>query len=217
MLQLVIANKNYSSWSMRAWVLLRQAGIPFEEIQLKFDQDAGIPGIERYSPTRQVPCLMIDGEPVWESLAIMETVAELFPEKKLWPADPSARRMARAISSEIHAGFRPLRSAMPMNLRASHPGKGMNSAVQADIDRIAGIWQDCRARYGRGGPMLFGAFGAADAMYAPVVTRFATYAVALPPVAQAYADAVRELPAVREWSEGARRETEFVRADEPYA
>lgn len=216
-LQLVTGNKNYSSWSMRPWVLLREAGIPFEDIALKFNDDARIPGIERYSPARQVPVLLVDGEPVWDSMAIFETVAELFPEKSPWPREARARRLARSICAEMHAGFRTLRGAMPMNIRASHPGKGMNPGVQTDIDRIAGIWQDCRGRFGGAGPMLFGAFGVADAMYAPVVTRFLTYAVALPPAAQAYADAVLGLASVREWMDAARGEMEFVRADEPYA
>ena len=202
---------------MRPWVLLREAGIPFQEIELRFDDDARIPGIERYSPSRQVPVLLVDGEPVWDSIAILETVAELFPEKPLWPREARARRFARSICAEMHAGFRTLRGAMPMNIRASHPGKGMSPEVRKDIERIAGIWQDCRERFGVEGPMLFGTFGAADAMYAPVVTRFVTYAVALAPVAQAYADAVLHLASVREWMEAARRETEFVRADEPYA
>lgn len=216
-LELVVANKNYSSWSMRPWVLLREAGVAFEEIQLKFGDDGRIPGVERYSPTGQVPVLLLDGEPVWDSLAICEAVAELFPEKQLWPRETRARRHARSICAEMHAGFRALRGAMPMNIRSSHPGKGMGPAVQRDIERIAGLWQDCRARFGSGGAMLFGAFGVADAMYAPVATRFATYAVELPAGARAYADSVLGLASVREWSGAARRETEFVRADEPYA
>ena len=216
-LQLVVANKNYSSWSMRPWVLLREAGILFEEISLKFNDEGHIPGIGRYSPSGQVPVLVIDGEPVWDSLAICETVAELFPDKHLWPRDVRARRLARSICAEMHAGFRSLRGAMGMNIRSSHPGKGMNPAVQGDINRILGIWLDCRARSKGEGSMLFGAFGVADAMYAPVVTRFVTYAVALPPAAQAYADAVLGLSAVCEWMDAARRETEFVLADEPYA
>jgi glutathione S-transferase len=217
-LELVIANKNYSSWSMRPWVLLRQAGIPFEEIQFKFNDDGHLPeGIERYAPTRQVPVLLVDGEPVWDSLAICETVAELFPEKNLWPRNARARQLARAVSAEMHSGFRAMRDGLSMNIRASHPGKGMNPDVQKNVDRIVAIWRDCRARFGGGGPMLFGAFGIADAMFAPVPTRFATYAVALPAEAQAYADAVLGLAAVRQWTDAARRETEFVRADEPYA
>jgi glutathione S-transferase len=216
-LKLVIANKNYSSWSMRPWVLLTQAGIAFEEIQLKFNDEVEVVGIEPYSPTRQVPVLIVDGEPVWDSLAIGEAVAELFPQKNLWPADTRARRIARSICAEMHAGFRNLRGAMPVNIRASLPGKGMSPAVQRDIDRIVAIWESCRARFGQNGELLFGQFSIADAYYAPVAARFRTYAVALPPAAQRYADALLELSAVREWMAQARRETEFVRADEPYA
>ena len=216
-LKLAIANKNYSSWSMRPWVLLTQAGIAFEEIQLKFTDTGKVAGIEPYSPTRQVPVLIVDGEPVWDSLAIGEAVAELFPEKHLWPSDPRARQIARSICAEMHAGFRNLRGAMPMNIRASHPGKGMSPAVQQDIDRIVEIWASCRARYGKGGELLFGQFSIADAFYAPVAMRFLTYAVTLPPAAQRYADALIALSAVRDWMAQARRETEFVRADEPYA
>ena len=214
---LVIGNKNYSSWSMRPWVLLTQAGIAFEEIQLKFSDTGKVRGIEPYSPTRQVPVLAIGTEPVWDSLAICETVAEMFPEKRLWPADARARQIARSVCAEMHAGFRKLRGAMPMNIRASLPGKGMSPEVQPDIDRIVEIWESCRARHGAGGELLFGQFGVADAFYAPVATRFLTYAVPLPPVAQRYADALLALPAVQDWMAQARRETEFVRADEPYA
>lgn len=216
-LKLAIANKNYSSWSMRPWVLLRQAGIAFEEIQLKFGDDARVRGIEPYSPTRKVPVLMVEGEPVWDSLAICEAVAELFPDRQLWPADARARQVARSICAEMHAGFQALRGAMPMNIRASLPGKGRSPGVQEDLDRIVEIWESCRARHGRGGDLLFGRFGIADAYYAPVATRFLTYAVTLPPVAQRYADALLALPAVQDWMAQARRETEFVRADEPYS
>ena len=216
-LKLAIANKNYSSWSMRPWVLLAQAGIAFEEIQLKFSDDGKVPGIERYSPTRQVPVLLVDGEPVWDSLAICEAVAELFPDKRLWPAEARARQVARSICAEMHAGLRNLRGAMPMNIRAALPGKGMSPAVQNDIDRIVEMWESCRARYGRDGELLFGQFSIADAYYAPVATRFLTYAVTLPPAAQRYADALLALPAVRDWMAQARLESEFVRADEPYA
>ena len=216
-LKLAIGNKNYSSWSMRPWVLLTQAGIAFEEIQLKFSAEGKVLGIEPHSPTRQVPVLIVDGEPVWDTLAICEAVAELFPQKNLWPADARARRMARSICAEMHAGFRNLRGAMPVNIRASLAGKGMNPAVQQDIDRIVEIWQSCRERFGGNGELLFGQFTIADAYYAPVATRFLTYAVTLPPAAKRYADALLALSALREWMAQARRETEFVRADEPYA
>jgi glutathione S-transferase len=216
-LKLVIANKNYSSWSMRPWVLLRAAQIPFEEIQLKFDPEVHVVGIERYSPTRKVPLLLVDDEPVWDSLAIGETLAELFPGKRLWPQDARARQVARSVCAEMHSGFQALRSALPMNIRASHPGKGMNPDSRRDIDRMVSMWQSCREHFGAGGAMLFGEFSIADAFFAPVATRFMTYAVALPRAAQAYADALLALPAVREWMDAARRETEFVAGDEPYA
>jgi len=216
-LKLAIANKNYSSWSMRPWVLLTQAGIAFEEIQLKFNDRGTVEGIEPYSPTCQVPVLIVGDEPVWDSLAIAEAVAELFPQKQLWPTDARARQIARSICAEMHAGFRSLRGAMPVNIRASHPGRGMSPSVQQDIDRIVAIWESCRARFGQGGELLFGQFTVADAYYAPVATRFLTYAVTLPTAAQRYCDALLQLSAVREWMAQARRETEIVRADEPYA
>jgi glutathione S-transferase len=216
-MKLVIANKNYSSWSMRPWVLLRQAQIPFEEVQLKFDDDTRVAGIENYSPAGKVPVLIVDGQPVWDSLAICETVAEMHPEKHLWPETPEARRVARSICAEMHSGFQALRGAMPMNIRSRHPGKGMTPASRKDIDRVIALWTDCRERFGGEGNFLFGRFTIADAFYAPVVMRFQTYAVKLPSVAQAYCEAVQALSAVREWIEAARRETEFVPADEPYA
>src|SRR5687768_6479372 len=216
-LELVIGNKNYSSWSMRPWVLLRQAQIPFEEVQLKFDQDTHVIGVEKYSPTRKVPVLLIDGEPVWDTLAICETVAELYPAKHLWPEDERARRVARSVCAEMHSGFQGLRGKMPMNIRAKHPGKGLTPESKKDIDRVLALWADCRARFGGSGSLLFGRFSVADAFYAPVVTRLQTYAVKLPRPAQEYCEAVLALTAVREWCDGARRETEFVAADEPYA
>jgi glutathione S-transferase len=216
-LRLVIANKNYSSWSMRPWVLLKQAGVPFEEVQLKFTDDGGVGGIQKWSPTGKVPVLWVDDEPVWDSLAICEALAELFPEQHLWPADAFARRMARAVSAEMHSGFGDLRKAMPMNIRSSHPDKGRTPGASRDIERVAAIWESCHSRFGDGGELLFGAFSCADAMFAPVVMRFTTYAVALPLRAQRYADAVHRLPSVQEWRREALAETEFVPADEPYA
>ncbi|HEU4353913.1 MAG TPA: glutathione S-transferase family protein [Burkholderiales bacterium] len=219
-LGLVIGNKNYSSWSMRPWVLMREAKIPFEEVQLKFDESSGglrVAGIERYSAAGKVPVLLIDGEPVWDTLAICETVAELYPAKKLWPQDDRARRVARSICAEMHSSFQALRGAMPMNIRGRYPGQGLNDTSSKDIQRVVGIWSDCRARFGKNGPFLFGAFGIPEAFYAPVVMRFQTYAVEVPPVARAYCEAVQSLTAVREWCDAARRETEFVAEDEPYA
>jgi glutathione S-transferase len=209
---------------MRPWVLLRQAGIPFEEVQLKFDESGGglrVAGIEKYSAAGKVPVLMVDGEPVWDTLAICETVAEMFPQKQLWPAAPEARRVARSVCAEMHSGFQGLRGAMGMNIRSRHPGKGMTPESKKDIDRIVALWTMCREKYGEmsgaAGPLLFGRFSIADAFYAPVVTRFQTYAVKLPQVAQEYCEAVLALSAVREWCDAGRRETEFVAADEPYA
>ena len=214
---LVIANKNYSSWSMRPWVLLRTLGIEFDEVQLKFGSDAHRDGIARWSPTGLVPVLWLDGEPVWDTLAIAETVAERWPARQAWPTDARARAVARSVCAEMHSGFRALRGAMPMNIRGAYPGKGMNPDVRKDIDRVVDIWTACRERFGQGGDLLFGGFSIADAYYAPVVTRFATYAVELPQVARRYADAVLALPAVREWSAAGRAEPEFVAEDEPYA
>lgn len=219
-LELVIANKNYSSWSMRAWVLLRQAGIPFEEIQLKFDNEVNVVGIGRYSAAGKVPVLLVDGQAVWDTLAIAETVAELFPDRQLWPQDPAARRLARSACAEMHSGFQNLRGRMPMNIRASLPGIGMNAEVQRDIDRIVALWRqcfECRAELGAGGTLLFGAFSIADAFFAPVAMRFTTHAVALPPDAAAYVATLRALPAVQEWVAEARRDASFVAGDEPYA
>jgi glutathione S-transferase len=216
-LSLLIGNKNYSTWSMRPWTLLTQAEIPFEEVQLWFDQDAHLPDAADRLPAGKVPVLMVDGAPVWDSLAICETVAELFPDKQLWPGDARARQIARSMCAEMHSGFGNLRNAMPMNVRTALPGKGMSAEVQRDIDRIVVLWRECRERYGDGGEMLFGRFTIADAYYAPVVMRFMTYEVALPPDAQRYAAAVRGLSAVRAWIDAARREDAFVAADEPYA
>jgi glutathione S-transferase len=219
-MQLVIGNKNYSSWSMRPWVLLRQAQIPFEEVQLKFDESDGglrVAGIEKFSAAGKVPVLMIDGEPVWDSLAICETAAEMFPEKHLWPEAPEARRVARSACAEMHSGFQKLRGKMPMNIRSRYPGKGLTPESQKDIDRIVGLWTECRERFGGAGSLLFGRFSVADAFFAPIVMRFHAYAVKVPRVAQEYCEAVQALSAVREWSDAARRETQFVAADEPYA
>jgi glutathione S-transferase len=215
-LTLVIGNKNYSSWSMRPWVLLRQAQIPFEEVQLEFDGEVRVIGIEKYSRARKVPVLLLDGEAVWDSLAIAETVAELFPEKQLWPADARARRVARSACAEMHSGFQGLRERMPMNIKGHHPGKGLTPESQRDIDRIVALWSECRETFGSGGSLLFGRFSVADAFFAPVVMRFRTYGVEVPRLAKDYCAAVEALPAVREWIEAARKEKKFVAGDEPY-
>jgi glutathione S-transferase len=214
-LTLVIGNKNYSSWSMRPWVALRAAGIRFAERQVTFDSQDWRDNIGTLSPSGLVPVLW-EGPPgagfaTWDTLAIIERANELFPEKGLWPADPRARAQARAVCAEMHAGFRALRNSMPMNLRARHPGKGMNDDVAKDIARVSRIWSDAR------GPFLFGAFSAADAYYAPVATRFVTYGVELAGKARDYWRALLDAPAVREWIAEGVKETEFYAPDEPYA
>lgn len=214
---LVIGNKNYSSWSLRAWLAMQQAGIDFEEIRVSLFEDGYKARIEQYSPAGKVPVLVAGNITIWESLAICEFLAEQHPETRLWPADTEARAQARATCAEMHAGFSALRNAMPMNIRSSHPGKGMTPESKRDIERITAIWEQCRKNYGSGGELLFGHFTAADAFYAPVVSRFQTYAVKLPPVARAYADAVLRLSAMQDWITAARQETEFVAEDEPYA
>ena len=216
-LTLVIGNKNYSSWSMRPWVLMRQLGIAFEERKLRFHSTEWDAEIERWSPSRLVPVLWRGSQSVWDSLAIMETLAEWHPEKSVWPRDDAARAFARSIAAEMHSGFRDLRNHMPMNIRASHPGKGMTPEVKANIERIEGLWGEARKRFGAGGAFLFGAFSAADAMYAPVVMRFKTYGVGLGSEAARYCEAMRAAPALRAWIEGALEEEEFVDEDEPYA
>jgi glutathione S-transferase len=214
-LTLVIANKNYSSWSMRPWVLLRGRGIPFQERMLKFESPEWREHIARLSPTGLVPVLW-EGEPgtgfaTWDTLAIAERLHELFPERGIWPADARQRARARSAAAEMHSGFRPLRGAMPMNIRSRYPGKGMNDAVAKDIARISAIWA-AAAR-----PYLFGEFCAADAFYAPVASRLVTYGVELQGAARRYQQALLESPGVKAWSADAVRETEFVAEDEPYA
>jgi glutathione S-transferase len=216
-LTLVVGNKNYSSWSMRPWVLMKQLGIPFDEVTLKFNSAEWDAQIARWSSSRLVPVLWRGDQSVWDSLAIMETLAEWYPQKGVWPADATARAFARSAAAEMHSGFRDLRTNMPMNIRASHPGRGMSPGVQANIDRIVHLWTEARQRFGAGGPFLFGAFGACDAMYAPVVMRFKTYGVKLPAEAAAYCEAMRGASGVRAWVEAALQEKEFVADDEPYA
>lgn len=198
-LTLVIANKAYSSWSLRPWLALKQAGAVFSEVVIPLRLPETAQAIARWSPAGKVPVLRHGATTVWESIAIIEYVAELFPRAGLWPTDPAARAHARTLSAEMHSGFVPLRSNMQMNVRRQLPGRGRTPEVEKDIARITAMWRDCRARFGRGGPFLFGAFSNADAMYAPVVTRFQTYAVDLDDESRAYVDAVLALPAMRAW------------------
>jgi glutathione S-transferase len=215
---LVIGNKNYSSWSLRGWLMARIAGIEFEEIVVPLDLPETQPTIRKHSPSGRVPVLLHRGLAVWESLAIAEYLNELKPEAGLWPAAVAARAHARAISSEMHAGFADLRNNMPVNIRASYPGKGLTPAVRADITRITSMWRDCRKRFAGAAPkddgFLFGTFGAADAMYAPVVTRLRTYGVTVDSDTDAYCKAVLAQPAMKEWIDAAKNEPWLIAAYE---
>ena len=213
-LKLVIGNKNYSSWSFRPWIAMKVAGIAFEEEVISLDAKDFKTRVTRISGTGKVPALADGNVPVWESLAILEYLAEKFPDARLWPADPAARAQARAIAAEMHAGFVPLRRHLPMNMWRPVMRRDLTPEVQANVRRIEAIWTDCRTRHGAGGPFLFGPFGAADAMYAPVVARFHTYAVEVNVLARAYMDAVMDLPAWREWQTQALAETWVLPEDE---
>jgi glutathione S-transferase len=221
--KLVIANKNYSSWSMRPWVLLTEFGIPFDEVMLKFHSAEWNKDLPHYSPSKLVPVLWRgepnSGQASWESTAIFEMIAEAFPQHAIWPRDVAARNHARCIVAEMHAGFRPLRTHMPMNIRANYAGLGMTSDVAKNIERIEAIWREARANFGSktSSPFLYGAFSAADAMFAPVVMRFHTYRPALSGDTLAYCEAVKAAPSVAKWIKEALQETEFVAEDEPYA
>lgn len=203
---LVIGNKNYSSWSMRPWLALAQTGAAYDEVVIPLDRPETGRAIAAHSPSGKVPVLHDGALTIWDSLAIVEYVAERFPQAGLWPVAADARATARAVSAEMHAGFQALRANMPMNIRARLPGRGRAAGVDADIARIAAIWRDCRSRFGGEGAFLFGAFSAADAMYAPVVTRFRTYGVELDPASAAYAEAVLAWPAVVAWCKAAAAE-----------
>jgi len=209
-LTLVIGNKNYSSWSLRPWLALRQTDIPFREIRIPLYTPQSRTRILEYSPSGKVPVLSDGDVTVWESLAICEYLADRFPDKQLWPADLKARAFARAVACEMHAGFTELRSHMSFNARRYFPGQGRTPAVQKDIDRICTIWNDCRARYGAGGPFLFGRFSVADAMYAPVALRFNTYVVELDPVSARYVAAIEALKPIQEWLAAANAEEETI-------
>jgi len=214
-LTLVIGNKNYSSWSLRPWIAMKVAGIPFEEIQIPLYEPGSRERMLEYSPAGKVPFLIDGDEHVWESLAILEHLAERFPEARLWPSDRRARSHARAIASEMHGGFQPLRQNCTMNLWLPVKARPQPPEVLANVARIEQMWADCRARFGQSGPFLFGAFGAADAMYAPVVARFNTYGLPVSAKTRAYMDAVMALPAWREWYDAAMKETWIMQHNEP--
>lgn len=197
MLKLVVGDRNYSSWSLRPWLAAKQSGLSFEEVSVRLREAGTKAEILKYSPSGKVPCL-IDGDLiVWDSLAICEYLAELSPS--LWPADRAVRAEARAVSAEMHSGFLALRQNMPMDVRACRPAEGRTADADADIARIIAIWENCRSRYAAAGPFLFGQFSIADAMFAPVVWRFLTYVVQLPPASRAWVEAMCALPAMKEW------------------
>jgi glutathione S-transferase len=211
-LTLVIGNKNYSSWSLRAWLALRQAGLEFDEIRVKLDQPDTNANILVHTPSGRVPCLLDGGITVWDSLAICEYVSETYLDGALWPRNPEARAHARAIVCEMHSGFPALRAHMSMDIRSRLPDKGRAAlgkpGVATDVARIQAMWTGCLQRFG--GPLLFGSFSIADAFFAPVVTRFATYGVALAAPLMGYANAVMALPAMQQWVVAAHAEPEVL-------
>ena len=223
MQKLYIGNKNYSSWSMRPWVLLKQAGIPFEEVALRFDSFAANSqfkaAVQAVNPVGKVPVWVNGDLAVWDTLAIAETLAEQFPDKALWPRDPRARARARSVCAEMHAGFTALRNHCPMNIEARLPEVGQllwrdNLAVRAEVARLVDMWTALLDAHG--GPMLFGDFSIADAYFSPVCMRLNTYALPLPAVAQAYVDRVTALPGVQAWIADALAEQDFLDFEEPY-
>ena len=223
MRKLYIGNKNYSSWSMRPWVLMTQLGIPFDEVMVRFDSfdaDSQFKAtLAPVTPVGTVPVLVDGDVTVWDTLAITEYLAETRPDKAVWPADPRQRAHARSLCAEMHSGFGALRSACPMNIEASLPAVGAialrdRPGVRANLDRLTQMWQVLLARHG--GPMLFGAFSAVDAFYAPVVMRLRTYALPVPEDVRVYMDRVVASPGVQAWIDAALVEHDFVPFDEPY-
>jgi glutathione S-transferase len=212
--KLVIGNKNYSSWSLRAWLLLSEAGIEFDEVRVALDTPEFPAEIAKYSPAARVPVLIIDGRTTWDTLAIAETAAEHWPGKSLWPADPAMRAHARSISAEMHSGFNELRDAMPMNCRAMGRKVDLPAGLVADIDRVFEIWAECQRDYPEGDGWLFGDFCIADAMYAPVVLRLRTYGINLPQTASRYAKRLLKSKAMQNWLAAAESELEVIEADE---
>ena len=223
MLKLYVGNKNYSSWSMRPWVLLKQARIPFEEVLVRFDSFEPDSAFKRtltgLNPAGKVPVLVDDGFAIWDTLAITEYVAERYPELGIWPRDPHARARARSVCAEMHSGFSALRSHCPMNVEASLPGVGEKvwreqDGVRADVQRIVSMWTALLERYG--GPLLFGGFSAADAYFAPVCMRLKTYALPVPDAVAGYMQRVSTLPGVKAWIDDALAERDFLDFEEPY-
>src|SRR5665213_21502 len=205
-----LANKNYSSWSMRAWLMLKQAGAEFDEVVVPLRQAETRTEILRHSPSGRLPALRHVDFTVWESLAIGEYLAEVFTKARLWPATRKARAVARAVSAEMHGGFGHLRRHLPMNMRGSYPGRGMTEEAQADLNRIFALWRDAKKRFGAEGAFLFGEFGIPDAMYAPVISRLRTYGVPLDPDIADYCVAVETSPYFLEWQAAAKKEPMII-------
>jgi glutathione S-transferase len=207
-LKLVIGNKNYSSWSMRAWLALRANNIAFDEVFIPlYTGDEDKKRILAFTRSGKVPTLVDGDVTIWDSLAIIEYIAERFPDAGLWPEDRARRAHARSIAAEMHSGFPALRSECAMNLHRPVRAVALSTEARADVARVQQIWMECRERYGKLGPFLFGGFGAADAMFAPVVHRFRTYAIAVAPEARTYMETIMEMPAFQEWTRGALAET----------
>lgn len=214
--KLYIGNKAYSSWSLRAWLPLRRIGVPFDEEVIPLRESDTSVAILRHSPSGRVPALEIGDLVVWESIAIGEYLAERHPEAGLWPEDRSARAMARSVAAEMHAGFAALRRSLPMNVRVTaKPKSPVTPEVEADADRMATVWTECRNRFGAEGPFLFGRFSIADAMFAPEVTRLTTWSFRLPDVAAGYARTILDMPEMKEWYAAALAEPWLIPEWEP--
>jgi glutathione S-transferase len=214
-LTLIIGNKNYSSWSLRPWLAMKVAGIAFDEKVIPLYEPGSREQVLTYSPAAKVPVLIDGDQQIWESLAILEHLAEKFPKAGLWPADAGARSHARVLATEMHAGFMPLRRNCPMNLWLPVKKRPQPDEVMDNVRRIEALWNDCRARFGQNGAFLFGAFGAADAMYAPVVARLHSYGLEVGAVSRGYMDAVMALPAWGEWRAVALKEPWVMKGNEP--
>ena len=198
-LTLTIANKNYSSWSLRAWLAMEATGAAFDEVMVLLGRPDTPTEIAKHSPNGLVPALCDGDLVIWDSLAIAEYLAERFPNAGLWPSDPQVRAIARSVVAEMHSGYTAVRGNMPMNIRASYPGAGRGPGVEEDVKRITSVWESCRRDFGDGGDLLFGGFTIADAFFAPIISRFRTYGVEVTGVAATYMDAVWALPAMRDW------------------
>jgi glutathione S-transferase len=213
---LVVGNRNYSSWSLRAHMALAMAGIPFEEKMVRMFVLSYAPAMAKYNAAGKVPVLVHNGQSVWDTLAIIEFAAETWPAKTIWPKNKKARALARSISAEMHSGFQALRNACPMNLRRANklPPGGVSEAVAKDVARIEAIWGQCRKTYGKGGPFLFGKFTAADAMFAPVCARIDTFTIPVSRASRAYVDAILATPAFQQWKKESEKEPWIIEEDE---